>query len=174
MYMLDNEQCLKYKTMGECINDVNCVPCKSKNKCLNINQYNNYRDECSNFHHSNTNIVKDYKKQSLIGTPLREKCNSICNNNEFCLRYERDLKHFNKCEKCHKLGKCYKILDTNSGVCEICNPNNKDQYQCNNTRYLGCPRPNDINNFDGIKPYFVLIKSNNISDIYGTKCNLCK
>ena len=93
---------------------------------------------------------------------------------KFCFRFEKDLNHFIDCEKCHKEGKCYKILETNMGECNECIVGEKRQYKCTNTRYIGCPRPSDINNFNGIKPYFVLIGSNNIGDIYGSKCKSCK
>ena len=78
--------------------------------------------------------------------------------------FEQDLKNFNDCEKCHKEGKCFRILDTNTGICEKCIDGENNQYKCNNTRFLGCPNNKNLNSFDGIKPYFVILKSEDINE----------
>ena len=82
-YLINNIECIKYKTMDDCLKDVNCVPCLKKNKCLNIKQYNNSFNACSNLTHQvDANQFKKYKKIKLIGKPLRKNCNSICNSDE--------------------------------------------------------------------------------------------
>lgn len=165
--------CLNHKNKYDCMNNKNCVFCKKKKTCLNINQYNNSIEMCNNiknFYNKN----KSYKKEILKGIMSRENCKYICNDNKLCLKFEQDLKNFNDCEKCHKEGKCFRILDTNTGICEKCIDGENNQYKCNNTRFLGCPNNKNLNSFDGVKPYFVILKSEDINDIYGSKCNLCK
>ena len=69
---------------------------------------------------------------------------------------------------------CYKKLETNEGICEPCVEGEKYISDCNNTYYDACPSPNDIYNFSGGKPYFVLIPDNNIYNPYNTKCKSCE
>ena len=116
----------------------------------------------------------NYKKSKVDGRVFYENCNEICNDNKFCFKFENKKKNYDYCVKCKEKGMCYKKLETNEGICEPCVEGEKYISDCNNTYYDACPSPNDIYNFSGGKPYFVLIPDNNIYNPYNTKCKSCE
>ena len=166
----NNTLCLKYG-QKDCLEQSECNWCNKMGTCLNLNAYKKGMCTTDSF---KENKKESYKRYKVKNMPLRTRCNELCNNDAFCQRFETELTHFDNCTKCNGDSKCYSILDTDTGVCANCS-----KYQinlrCNNVRYLGCPRIDDIYNFSGIRPYFLLINSEgDVTNPYNTKCVRCK
>lgn len=99
----------------------------------------------------------------------RENCLSYCNERD-CLKMFRMQKDLSKCIGCNLRGLCYKkrIL---GGTCGICSENEKF-FDCNKIGNFGCTNPENIVNFEGVDPYYIIIKDKD-SFSYKEKCKFC-
>lgn len=100
-------------------------------------------------------------------------CLELCNDNTFCKNFNIKKKNYNKCIKCNKKNYCFKKFNTNETICTPCIKGENYINNCNSIFNDACPNINDIYNFNGNKPYFKLIKDNNIYNPYNTKCLDC-
>lgn len=117
----------------------------------------------------------NYIKSSLpINTKVfNDNCLEICNDNTFCEEFNKKKENYNKCINCNKKGYCFKKFNTNNSLCVPCIKGEKYTNNCNSVFNDACPPLNNIYNFNGVEPYFKLIKDNNIYNPYNTKCLKC-
>jgi hypothetical protein len=99
----------------------------------------------------------------------RKNCLNYCNKGD-CLKMFSMQKDLNKCRVCNLKGLCYKkkVL---GGICSICSED-KDFVDCNKISNYGCTNPENIMNFNGVNPYYVIVKDKN-SFSYKDKCKFC-
>ena len=118
---------------------------------------------------------KNYDKVSLPKSTkiFFDNCLEICNDNTFCNNFNKMKLNYEKCVICQKKGHCYKKFDTNQTVCEPCIKGVTYINKCESVKNYACPNPKDIYNKKGIKPYFNVIKDNNLYNPYNTKCEKC-
>ena len=90
----------------------------------------------------------------------RKNCLNYCNKGD-CLKMFSMQKDLNKCRVCNLKGLCYKkkVL---GGICSICSED-KDFVDCNKISNYGCTNPENIMNFNGVNPYYVIVKDKNIT-----------
>lgn len=116
----------------------------------------------------------EYVKKKVNGKIFYDNCINLCNDNTFCRNFEQQKKNYNNCLECKKKGHCLKKLETNETICEPCIDGIKYINNCDSSFIDACPPKNNIYNFYGGKPYFVLISDDNIYNPYNTKCVPCK
>lgn len=99
----------------------------------------------------------------------RENCLNYCNKAN-CFKMFKIQKDLNKCRDCKMKGLCYNkmILD---GVCGICSGDEKE-VDCNSINNYGCTNPENILDFNGVDPYYIIVKDEN-SFSYKEKCKFC-
>ena len=99
----------------------------------------------------------------------REDCLKYCDEAE-CLKMFDMKKKLNECKKCNDKGLCYKknILD---GVCEAC-VDGIDYGNCNLISNYGCTNPDNILDFNGVEPYYLIVDDDN-NYSYKNTCKFC-
>jgi len=153
--------------------------------------YSNYFFEYySNKNDNNTVNIDKYKyimlnnnKKNLYKVGLskniniyHDDCNEKCDATKCTALNERN-KSLNKCIECNsKKYKCYKndIGSITGGSCEDCNIENiEDKINCFSTENYGCPSPNNLNDINGIRPYYIQLSDNSPVSQYDQKCVFC-
>ena len=99
----------------------------------------------------------------------RENCLQFCNKGD-CLKMFNIQNDLKKCRECKLKGLCYKKLIIN-GVCGICSEN-ENYFDCDSIRNYGCTNPENIMDFNGVDPYYIIVKDEN-SFSYKQKCKFC-
>jgi len=99
----------------------------------------------------------------------REDCLDYCNKKD-CLKMFDMQKDLDECRECNLKGRCFR-KSIIGGVCEICY-NGVDYIDCNLTSKFGCQNPENILNFSGVDPYYVIVDDDN-SYSYTNKCKFC-
>ena len=131
---------------------------------ISINQYKDIiinNDEKKIF---KIGLSKDIKLET-------ENCYENCDEQN-CIKLDEKKKILEKCLKCNsQKNKCFK-KSIIGGNCEDCLMN-EDKINCYNTNNFGCSNNNDINDNNGINPYYFQINDNNINSPYNKKCVFC-
>ena len=149
-----------------------CVWCKKSGKCTDISLFN--RSFCEDNIKKNIYKVPDkIVKSKLKGyTHILEKgCFDRCPKKE-CEKLYSYINSAKECLKCHQNKKnCYhkKMV---GGYCSPCDKN-EEQVSCLNVNRFGCPNPNDLNNMNGVMPYYYQVKTNSVNSAYDTECRFC-
>lgn len=135
-----------------------------KNK--NIEYYKNISiDEYHKIMRDNNNL-KIYK----IGlndnlTINREDCFEKCDNAECTKMLEMD-RILKKCISCNsQKNKCF-TKSIIGGTCDDCNENKDEKMNCYDIQNFGCLNPKDLNNKNGVEPYYIEINNKK-------KCAFC-
>lgn len=124
----------------------------------------------TNEHFNNPVVtVKKLPKKYKI---RRDKCFELCDKKS-CLKMLDMQKNLNKCRMCKKNGKCYNKNIINP-TCEICF-DKQNETKCLSTMDggFGCPNPNNMIDFKGVDPYYILVDSNDVNYAYNKKCKFC-
>ena len=99
-----------------------------------------------------------------------EDCFNKCNRTQCIEMYEKN-RILNECIKCNQQeNKCFK-KSIIGGVCDSCN--GEEKINCYDIHYFGCNRPDNINDFQGVKPYYIEIPDNHLNSPYEKKCVFC-
>jgi hypothetical protein len=100
-----------------------------------------------------------------------EDCSAKCKS-EDCIKMDRMTRDFENCIKCHENPKkCFR-KSVIGGNCDDCLKDEK-QIKCNDTNEFGCVPPHNINSYEGTKPYFIQLKSDNLNSPYDEQCIFC-
>lgn len=102
-----------------------------------------------------------------------EDCYDKCNKKS-CIELDERKKNLNNCLKCNmQKNKCYNKSIT-GGVCNDCDIKNiDDKMNCFDINNFGCPSIKNIENNNGVIPYYIQIPDNNINSPYNKKCIFC-
>lgn len=123
-------------------------------------------------------IMKNNNKEKLYKIKLNENikletedCFEKCGESD-CIKMNNMKKILEKCIKCNsQKNKCFdkSII---GGVCNDCNET-QEKIDCFNIQNFGCTNPYNIDNNNGIPPYFIQIPDDNINSPYNKKCVFC-
>lgn len=116
-----------------------------------------------NFVNTIYKLPKNYKLQY-------KDCLLKCSERD-CLKMFHQKKILDKCNECQNKGMCFNKLVID-GVCDICNKDSK-KINCSSIFKYGCKNPDNILNFQGSSPYYIMVKSNNPNYAYDTECKFC-
>lgn len=113
-------------------------------------------------------------KISLKNTKIRrENCFETCDKKN-CIKLDDKKRLLDKCLKCNsQKNKCFK-KSIIGGLCDDCSgEDEKNKIDCNNILNFGCIDPNNLNNNNGVEPYFIQIPDINVSSPFDKKCVFC-
>ena len=124
-------------------------------------------------------LIRKYKRESFhnyifqLSDDKKTKyldCLQNCTEKN-CLKMYRKAMLYDKCFECQKKGMCFSrgLIDGN------CNPCQKGQkpMKCNSLNNFGCPNPKNLTNLKGVRPYYIMIDTNNVNYAYDKKCKFC-
>jgi hypothetical protein len=143
----------------------------SIHRCLNINELfeiDEYKKIMIN------NNKEKLFKLILNDIPSQyEDCYAKCDK-EDCIKFFERTKKLEECLACNATDKkCFnnKII---GGLCDDCNiKDNKDKLNCLNIFNYGCPNPKNLDDNNGVKPYYIEVNDNNVNSPYNKKCIFC-
>ncbi len=122
-------------------------------------------------------LLNNLKKGVLTKIKIQEKdvrredCAEKCGEKE-CKIMEERQRNLDACNKCHSNPKkCYK-KSISGGNCEYCLDGEK-QIQCNNVSNFGCFNPNNLDNIEGVDPYFVIKTNYSKNNDISQECRFC-
>lgn len=99
----------------------------------------------------------------------RENCLDYCNKGN-CLKMFKRQEDLNKCRECNSKGLCYRKMIL-GGVCGVCSEDER-LFDCNKISNYGCTNPENIMNFNGVNPYYIIVKDVD-SFSYKERCKFC-
>lgn len=165
-------KCNNIVNKNKCNINNKCVWCKKTKLCTDLSLYD--RTYCEpDINITPYKVTDKIYKAKLNGVIriLQKGCYDRCSKKE-CEKLYSYIQSAEDCLKCQKnKNNCYhKELVT--GYCSPCEKNEK-QNSCMLVNKFGCPNPNDLNNMNGIMPYYYEVKSNSVNSPYNTECKFC-
>jgi hypothetical protein len=113
-------------------------------------------------------------KISLKDTKIRkDDCFETCDKKD-CIKLDDKKRLLDKCLKCNsQKNKCFK-KSIIGGLCNDCSDiDEKNKLKCNDILNFGCIDPNNLNNNNGVEPYFIQIPDINVGSPFDKKCVFC-
>jgi hypothetical protein len=102
----------------------------------------------------------------------REDCFFKCDQ-EKCIKLDNMTKLLDKCNKCNlQYNKCFQKTVI-GGNCNDCDESKIEKINCNDIKNFGCPPPDNIDNNNGVEPYYIQVPDNNVNSPYNEKCSFC-
>jgi len=98
----------------------------------------------------------------------REKCLDYCDEKS-CLRMFQMQKQLKECLDCRKKGGCYQ-KNLVEPSCNVCLGEN-DSTDCYSIFNYGCKNPDNLSDFKGVNPYYILTDSDGYT--YTKECKFC-
>jgi hypothetical protein len=174
----------------------NYKKCGKSHECFLTNGYtgtrrdevakDSYSDVTKEEMISNTYTLDSYKnlmlknnkeklyKISLKDTKIRkDNCFETCDKKN-CIKLDDKKRLLDKCLKCNsQKNKCFK-KSIIGGLCNDCSDiDEKNKLKCNDILNFGCIDPNNLNNNNGVEPYFIQIPDINVGSPFDKKCVFC-
>ena len=59
-----------------------------------------------------------------------------------------------------------------NGVCSPCQIDEKPM-KCKSITNYGCPNPNNLTDLEGVRPYYIMVDTDNVNYAYDKKCKFC-
>ena len=91
-----------------------------------------------------------------------------------CIKLDERRKLLSECLKCNmQKNKCYK-KSVIGGTCDDCNIEKvEDKMNCYDTNNFGCAPTMNLDNNNGVIPYYLEVADNNTNSPYNKKCVFC-
>ena len=102
----------------------------------------------------------------------RDNCFELCDEKS-CLKMLDMQKNLDKCRECKRTGQCYN-KNVITPTCDLCfGKQNKTKCLSTMSGGFGCTNPDNIADFKGVDPYYILVDSNDVNYAYTKKCKFC-
>ena len=156
---------IKYRSYERFDNSIesNDIREESTNSNKSLQYYNSIVNKLNN------DVLLNYKlRQDII---RYDDCFDKCDTQK-CYQLKERKKNFDNCNNCHTdPNKCFK-KSIIGGNCNDCVAGEK-QIQCNNTFNFGCTNNNNLNDKNGVSPYYVQAKYYSPNSPYNEQCIFC-
>ena len=88
-----------------------------------------------------------------------------------CLKLYNKALLYDNCKKCREKGMCFS-RELIHGVCNPCMKGEKP-INCESIYQFGCKNPYNLEDIDGVRPYYIMVDANAVNYAYDTKCKFC-